>query len=543
MQRVPELIDVWFDSGAMPVAQWHYPFENQALFERQFPADFICEAVDQTRGWFYSLHAISTMVFESECFRNVICLGLVLDGEGQKMSKSRGNVIDPWEVLREHGADAFRWYLYSASPPGQERRFSAELVGEVVRNFVLPLWNVYAFFITYARLNGWQPGPGAKLLPLLRSAAYTPLDRWLLARLHALVGEVTRAYEAYDVPGLTRPIQEFTELLSNWYLRRSRRRFWKAEVQADQHAAYAALYETLVTLSKLLAPAMPFLAEEMYQNLVCSWDADAPESVHLSDWPASDASLIDEGLLAEMALVMKLVSLGHAARSEAGLRVRQPLSEAAFAVPGAGEAQAVRLHADLLADELNVRRVRVLDSAAEAVAYRLKPLPKQLGQKYKGQFPAVRQALLELEAEAAARRLLDGQSLYVRVEGETLEILPEEVEVLLEAHPGLAVASQGAYLAALATEIDPGLALEGLAREVVRRLQELRKQAGLELGEPIRVSYRATARLAQAIHAHHESIMGETQAIELEASAAPAGEASLSAEFDGERLALSLSRR
>jgi isoleucyl-tRNA synthetase len=333
MVRVPELIDVWFDSGAMPVAQWHYPFENQDIFKSQFPADYICEAVDQTRGWFYSLHTISTLLFESQSYRNVICLGLILDNQGQKMSKTKGNLVDPWEVLNQHGADAFRWYLYTSSPPGQERRFSVELVGEVIRNFTLTLWNVYSFFVTYANLDGWKPPtPGSP------SWQFTDLDRWLLSELQALVLEVTQAFETYDVPGATRPIQNFVDLLSRWYLRRSRRRFWKNGTDADKQAAYAALYETLVTLSKLLAPSMPFLADELYQNLVIfgsgteEASAALPESVHLAAWPQVNQALLDEKLNRDIRLVMKLASLGHGARSQAGIKVRQPLAQAAFAV-------------------------------------------------------------------------------------------------------------------------------------------------------------------------------------------------------------------
>ncbi|MGW8226968.1 MAG: isoleucine--tRNA ligase, partial [Anaerolineales bacterium] len=311
MNRVLELIDVWFDSGSMPVAQWHYPFENQEQFKNQFPADYICEAVDQTRGWFYSLHAISTLLFEQVSFRNVLCLGLILDADGLKMSKSRGTVVDPWEVINEHGADAFRWYLYTASPPGQERRFSVDLVGEVMRSFTLTLWNVYSFFVTYALLDEWQPGESGTLKP---DEIENDLDRWLLSELNTLTRDVTQSMESYDVLGATRPIQNFVDTLSNWYLRRSRRRFWKSESDSDKETAYATLYQALTTLSKLLAPSMPFLAEELYQNLVCSADREAPESVHLADWPAFNEQLIDEKLNADMRLVMRLASLGHSAR-------------------------------------------------------------------------------------------------------------------------------------------------------------------------------------------------------------------------------------
>ncbi|NPA92634.1 MAG: isoleucine--tRNA ligase, partial [Chloroflexi bacterium] len=275
MKRVPELIDVWFDSGAMQVAQWHYPFENQEIFEKQHPADYICEAVDQTRGWFYSLHAISTLLFDDIAFKNVVCLGLILDEDGLKMSKSRGNIVDPWDVLDVHGADALRWYFFSAGPPGDSKRFSVNLVGNTVRNFSLTLWNVYAFFTTYASLDGWEPDPETE-------PAYTELDRWLRSELHALTKAVTEAYEAYDALNATRPVEAFVERLSNWYLRRSRRRFWKSASDADKHAAYSTLYEALVTVAKLIAPAMPFMAEELYQNLVRSVDPDAAESVHLA---------------------------------------------------------------------------------------------------------------------------------------------------------------------------------------------------------------------------------------------------------------------
>jgi len=538
MRRVPELIDVWFDSGAMPVAQWHYPFENQEIFKKQFPADFICEAVDQTRGWFYSLHAISTLLFESECYRNVICLGLVLDYQGQKMSKSHGNTVNPWDVLVEHGADAFRWYLYTAGQPGQERRFSVDLVGEVVRNFTLTLWNVYSFFVTYANLDNWSPAGQDSIL----TCSFSDLDRWLLSELHALVRDVTTALETYDVTGATRPIQVFVDSLSKWYLRRSRRRFWKSESDADKNAAYATLYEALVTLSKLLAPTMPFLAEELYQNLVRSTDPKAPESVHLTDWPIFDDSRIDDGLNTDMELVVKLASLGHSARNQAAIKVRQPLSEAAFAVGSAPEVRVLEQYADLLADELNVKQVRALGSAGEAVSYSLNPLPRQLGQKYKARMPAIRDTILAMDPEQVARTLLDGRPIQVTVAGETLEILPEEVEVRATARAGLTVASEGAYLCALKTDLTPELVHEGLAREFVRRVQDLRKQAELDIADRIRLVYNATPGLAGAITAHREYIMNETLAVEMTPSLLPAGVATITAEFDGEKVTLGLQR-
>ena len=536
MLRVPELIDVWFDSGAMPVAQWHYPFENQEEFKKQFPADYISEAVDQTRGWFYSLHAISALLFNSECYKNVICLGLVLDAEGQKMSKSRGNVVDPWDVLNEHGADAFRWYLYTASPPGQERRFSVDLVGEVVRNFTLTLWNVYSFFVTYANLDNWKPSVAGKDEIL----SYNELDRWILSELHTLVRDVTTALENYDVPDATRPIQSFVDILSKWYLRRSRRRFWKSESDADKNAAYNTLYEALVTLSKLLTPTMPFLAEELYQNLVRTSDSSAPESVHLCDWPLFNPERIDEALNANMELVMKLASLGHAARNQAAIKVRQPLAEAAFSVANPAEADALRLYTDLLADELNVKQVRALGSKGEVVSYSLNPLPKQLGQKYKAKLPVLRHAILALDPEKAARSLLDGDTIQVSCDGETFEILPGEVEVRAEARSGLVVASEGAYMCALKTELTPELVSEGLAREFVRRVQDWRKQAEFEIADRIRMYVQASTSLTDAIQSNRDYIMGETLTLELNFTQPPQEAANTTVEFDGEKVAIGI---
>ena len=535
MNRVPELIDVWFDSGSMPVAQWHYPFENEEEFKQQFPADFICEAVDQTRGWFYSLHAISTLLFDQVSFKNVICLGLILDGEGQKMSKSRGNIVAPWDVIDAHGADAMRWYLYTASPPGQERRFSQDLVADVVRNFTLTLWNTYSFFVTYANLDGWKPDAAAELV-------YSPLDEWLRSALHALVRDVTDALENYDVLGATRPIQTFVEQLSNWYLRRSRRRFWKSEADADKQAAYATLYEALTTVSKLLAPTMPFLADELYQNLVRGVEKDAPESVHLAQWPGFDASVIDEKLNQHMTLVMKLASLGHAARNKSAIKVRQPLAEVAFSVGNAEEREAIGKYADLLQDELNVKKISSLHKAGDAVDYALNPLPKQLGQKYGRLFPSIRKAILALEPEAAALSLLDGKSISVEVDGETLEILPDEVEVRANARSGFEVASEGAYLAALVTELTPELVQEGLAREVVRRVQDLRKTADLDIADRIRLYYQATPALAEAIELHKEYLMGETLTVELLAAKAPKDLPSAEAEFGDEKITVAVEK-
>jgi isoleucyl-tRNA synthetase len=549
MRRVPELIDVWFDSGAMPVAQWHYPFENAELFARQFPADFICEAVDQTRGWFYSLHAISTLFMDSVAFKNVIVLGLVLDAAGQKMSKSRGNVIDPWEVLNTHGADAFRWYLYTASPPGQERRFSTDLVGEVIRSFTLTLWNVYSFFVTYANLDGWTPDEALNRQASLghptggrAGRAYCDLDRWILSELHVLVRSVSDALENYDALGATRPIEAFVDRLSNWYLRRSRRRFWKSGQDAEKDAAYATLYECLTTLAMLLAPSMPFLAEAIYRNLVSERNERAPESVHLADWPEYDRGMVDKPLNAEMGRVIRWASLAHAARNRAGLKVRQPLSEAAFRVDSAEEAASLEKYKDLLADELNVKRIRKLDAAGEVLSYSLHPRPQMLGPKYGARFPGIRTALLQLDPDWAAGELLQGRSLSVEVEGESIPILPEEVEVRMTEREGYSLAEEGGNIAAVSTALTPDLIEEGLAREFVRRVQDLRKNADLEIADRIRIFYKGSPKLVQAVEHHKQYIAGETLALSLEAGELPPEAPRAEHEFDGETLSLGVTR-
>ena len=535
MTRVPDLIDVWFDSGSMPVAQWHYPFENKEKFEAQFPADYICEAVDQTRGWFYSLHAISTLLFNEVSFKNVISLGHILDAEGQKMSKSKGNVIAPWDVLAVHGADAFRWYLYTATPPGQERRFSSELVGEVIRSFTLTLWNVYSFFVTYANLDK----PTVTTMPI----ATSDLDRWLLSELNVLVRNVTEAYENYDVTNGTRPIEAFVEKMSTWYLRRSRRRFWKSESDSDKQAAYSTLYTALVTVAKLLAPSMPFLADELYQNLVRSVDTAAPESVHLAEWPEVLPEMIDESLNRDMALVMRLVSLGHSARQKANRKVRQPLAEAAFSVGNVAERKAVEIYADLFTDELNVKHVRLLDSATEAVSHSVKPLPKQLGQKYGNKFPAIQKAILAMNPEEAAHTLLEGKSLKVQVDGQTYQILPEEVEVKALAKEGFAVAEEGAYVAALVTDLTPELVQEGLAREFVRRVQDLRKSADLDVADRIELFLDASAGLRSAVEVHKDYITAETLTSNLVLGSPPDDAFIVEDEFEDEKIKVGLVKK
>jgi isoleucyl-tRNA synthetase len=535
MTRVKDLIDVWFDSGSMPVAQWHYPFENKDKFESQFPADYICEAVDQTRGWFYTLHAISTLLFDQVSFKNVLSLGHIQDGQGRKMSKSLGNIVQPWDVLNAHGADALRWYLFTATPPGVERRFSSDLVGEVIRSFTLTLWNVYSFFVTYANLDK----PTVTTMPI----ATSDLDRWLLSELNVLVRDVTEAYEHYDVPNATRPIEAFVEKMSTWYLRRSRRRFWKSESDSDKQAAYSTLYTALVTISKLLAPAMPFLADELYQNLVRSVDDTAAESVHLAGWPKVLPEMIDESLNSDMNLVMKLVSLGHSARQKANRKVRQPLAEVAFSLGNTNERKAVETYADLFTDELNVKHVRLLDTATEAVSHTVKPLPKQLGQKYGNKFPALQKAILALNAEEVARTLISGQAVKVTLDGVEYGILADEVEVKAQAKEGFAVAEEGPYVAALVTELTPELIQEGMAREFVRRVQDLRKSSDLDVADRIDLFVEASAGLRSALEAHQEYITAETLTSNFQFASPPEDAFVVEDVFDGETVKVGLVKK
>ncbi|MBK6793070.1 MAG: isoleucine--tRNA ligase [Anaerolineales bacterium] len=532
MSRVKDLIDVWFDSGSMPYAQWHYPFENKDKFEAQYPADYICEAVDQTRGWFYSLHAISTLLNDEVSFKNVICLGHIQDAEGRKMSKSLGNIVQPWDVLNVHGADALRWYLYTATPPGQERRFSSDLVGEVIRNFTLTLWNVYSFFVTYANLDKPQA--------LTVTAPTNDLDRWLLSELNVLVRDVTKAYEEYDVTNATRPVEKFVETLSTWYVRRSRRRFWKNDSSSDKQAAYSTLYTALTTVAKLIAPAMPYMAEELYQNLVRSVDETAPESVHLAEWPQVMEEFIDESLNTEMNLVMKLVSLGHSARQKANRKVRQPLAEAAFSVGNNTERAALMKNVEVIQDELNVKQVRLLDAATEAVSHSVKPLPKQLGQKYGNKFPVIQKAILAMNAEEVAKALLTGNPLEVQAGGETFQIISEEVEVKALAKEGFAVAEDGAYVAALVTTLTPELVAEGMAREFVRRVQDLRKTADLDVADRIELFVEASAGLKTAVETHADYIKSETLTVKLSFATPPANASVVEDAFEGETVKVGL---
>jgi isoleucyl-tRNA synthetase len=511
MRRVLEVIDVWFDSGAMQLAQWGYPHKNVEKFEDQFPADYICEAVDQTRGWFYSLHAIASMLFGEVSYKNVICLGHILDENGQKASKSKGNVVDPWIVLDEHGADAFRWYLYTSNPPGEPRRFSVRLVGEVIKKFWLTIWNTYKFFVELANIDGWTPdmtAPAVKDRPLL--------DRWVLSELHSLVQTVTEAYETYDVTNATRPIEEFVDGLSNWYIRRSKDRFYGDELTDDKKAAYATLYECLTTVAMLLAPAMPFLSEKLYRALVAEVDSNAPDSVHLTKWVKADRSKIDTGLAREMALVRQLVSMGHAARNSAELSVRQPLQSVGFGVGNAEERAFVAKYDALIKDELNVKEIEILQETAGVTSYTLKPDFSKLGRKLRGDVKKVSDALQNANETNAAnwgRALLKNETITITVDDKVYDLAPDEVEVRQEsAAEGYVIFEDKGYVAALNTNLTGDLVKERLANEVQRRIQVARKDADFNIEDRIEILYQASDTLHAAIEQFSERIQRETLA-------------------------------
>ncbi|RLT44819.1 MAG: isoleucine--tRNA ligase [Chloroflexi bacterium] len=540
MRRVREVCDVWFDSGAMPIAQWHYPFENQTEYATYQQADFICEAIDQTRGWFYTLHAVSTLLFDRPAFKNVICLGHILAEDGSKMSKSKGNVVNPWAVFKEHGADATRWYMYTASPPGNSRRFSAALVGEVVRRFMNTLWNTYSFFVTYANLSDWRLEIGrlgdSGQSPISQSPNL--LDKWVLSELNRLVRDVTAAYETYDVLGATRPVADFVDSLSNWYVRLNRRRFWEGDPDA-----LSTLHHALVTVCKLLAPATPFVADELYQNLVAGVDKSAPDSVHLASWPQVDATAIDEQLSADMALAQKVTTLGRAARENASLKVRQPLRQVVVRTRSAEEKAGLERMADTLLAELNVKGLAFADGAGELVDVQVHPLPKQLGQKFGRGFPVVRQALAAMNQSDLAARFGAGESVTVEAGGASYTVAPEDVEVRSAPRAGFSVAEDGGYLVAVTTDLTPALVLEGQAREVVRRVQQLRKDAGLEISDRICLHLGESALLRKLLEQHGGYVTDEVLAVETVWAGGKLPADRVEFDLDGEMVAVAVSKR
>ncbi len=506
-RRVPEVIDCWFDSGAMSYAQWHYPFENRSAFEKHFPADYICEAIDQTRGWFYTLHAIATLVSDSVAYKNVICLNLIVDKDGKKMSKSLGNIIDPYEVFDTVGADALRWYFLARLSPDAPKRISVDIVADVASSFINTFWNTYGFFVLYARLDDIDLD---KAIPL---GERPEIDRWALALLHRTVMEVTAAMDRYDAKAAGDAIESFVDQLSNWYVRRNRRRFWKSTDPDDKHAAYLTLYQCLDVVHRLMAPFVPFLAEHVYQNLVRRVDAKAPHSVHMSDWPEVDATWQNDALLADIGVVQKAVGLGRQARGQSGVRTRQPLALLRIRAPDEAAAKALADHLDQVREELNVKNVEFIARDAAHINYRIKPNLPVLGRKYGKQIPAIRNALLAADGSEIAGRVERGDAITISVPSGTLTLEPGDVLVETGADEGYACAEDGGYLVEFETTLSEELVNEGLARELVRSIQDARKQAGLEVSDRIVLGVSGSAGVDRALGAHRDYVMAETLAI------------------------------
>jgi isoleucyl-tRNA synthetase len=511
--RVPEVIDAWYDSGSMPFAQLGYPHvEGSAeAFEERFPADFIAEAIDQTRGWFYSLLAVSTLLFDRSSYRTVLCLGHIVDAEGKKMSKSAGNVVDPWELIDRHGADALRWLLLTDGSPWVARRVGHEALEEVVRKFLLTVWNTTYFFTTYASLDGWTPDLAAPPI-----AERPVMDRWVLAELAETVRVVDESLAGYDATTAGRQLAAFVDELSNWYVRRSRRRFWAPGDAAtpDKRAAFATLYTCLTELAGLLAPLTPFLAEELHERLVRAVDPDAPDSVHLRDFPVPDPQAADPALRQAMATARQITELGRRARNDAKTGVRQPLRTALVTMP-AGEREGWSLVADVVAEELNVRAIELPEADAGVVSRRLKPSFRDLGPAFGSRTKEVAAAIEAADAEQVATALATQGEATIALDGEQVRITAAQVQVIEEARTGWQVASEGAYGVALDLELDDELRAEGLARELVRAVNDLRKRQGLELADRIRLVIGTTGPLHGAVVAHEAWIAEEVLAAEV----------------------------
>jgi isoleucyl-tRNA synthetase len=513
-RRVPEVIDCWFDSGAMPYAQWHYPFENRDVFAKSFPADYICEAIDQTRGWFYTLHAIATMVSDQAAYRNVICLSLIVDADGKKMSKSLGNIINPYDIFDSVGADALRWHFAARVAPDMQKRVSVEIIADVASSFINTFWNTYAFFVMYARLDS---------VDLSKQIAFDKrpeIDRWILALLEDTIAKTTAALDDYDALTAGAAIERFVDQLSNWYVRRNRRRFWKAASGADKQAAYLTLYECLEVVNRLMAPFVPFITEEVYGNLVRAVAPQAPVSVHMATWPTQNAARLDRTLLAETDVVQRVVGLGRAARNASKLKVRQPLKRLLVRVPDDAAAAAVRRHEDQILEELNVKSLEVIARDATLVSYRIKPNLPVIGRRYGKMIPAIREYLATADGAAIAAAVARGETQIFAVGGQELAIEPADLLVESASAEGFACAEESGYLVGLDTALDDDLRREGLARELVRAVQDARKQAGLEVSDRIELMVEGDEQVGAAIRDYRDYVMSETLASKWRAPAA-----------------------
>ena len=506
MHRVPEVIDCWFDSGAMPFAQHHYPFENKELFEQQFPANFISEAVDQTRGWFYSLLAESTLLFNKAPYKNVIVLGHVQDENGQKMSKSKGNAVDPFDALNKYGADAIRWYFYINSAPWLPNRFHGKAVVEGQRKFMSTLWNTYAFFVLYADIDNFDPTKYN-----LEYDQLPVMDKWLLSRLNTTVQAVDNDLANYKIPEAARALQEFVDEMSNWYVRRSRERFWAKGMEQDKINAYMTLYHALVTIAKTAAPMIPFMTEDMYQNLVRSVDKDAIESIHLCDFPTVNEAWIDKDLEADMKELLEIVVLGRACRNTANIKNRQPIGTMYVKA----EKKMDKFYTDIIADELNVKEVKFADDVESFISYSFKPQLRTVGPKYGKLLGGIRQALTDINGTAAMNELRTNGVLKLDINGNDVELTEEDLLIETAQTEGYVSESDGETSVVLDTNLTPELIEEGFVREIISKIQTMRKEAGFEVMDKIKVYAHGNDKIQDVMKAHEDEIKSEVLADEM----------------------------
>ena len=506
MHRVPEVIDCWFDSGAMPFAQHHYPFENKELFEQQFPANFISEAVDQTRGWFYSLLAESTLLFNKAPYKNVIVLGHVQDENGQKMSKSKGNAVDPFDALNKYGADAIRWYFYINSAPWLPNRFHGKAVVEGQRKFMSTLWNTYAFFVLYANIDNFDPTKYN-----LEYDQLPVMDKWLLSRLNTTVQAVDNDLANYKIPEAARALQEFVDEMSNWYVRRSRERFWAKGMEQDKINAYMTMYHALVTIAKTAAPMIPFMTEDMYQNLVRSVDKDAPESIHLCDFPTVNEAWIDKDLEADMKELLEIVVLGRACRNTANIKNRQPIGTMYVKA----EKKMGEFYTDIIADELNVKEVKFADDVESFISYSFKPQLRTVGPKYGKLLGGIKQALTDIDGTAAMKELRGNGVLKLDINGNDVELTEEDLLIETAQTEGYVSESDGETSVVLDTNLTPELIEEGFVREIISKIQTMRKEAGFEVMDKIVVYAHGNDKIQDVMKAHEDEIKSEVLADEM----------------------------
>ncbi len=503
MHRVPEVIDCWFDSGSMPFAQHHYPFENEDLFKAQFPADFISEAVDQTRGWFYSLMAISTLIFNKAPYKNVLVLGHVQDENGQKMSKSKGNAVDPFDALETYGADAIRWYFYINSAPWLPNRFHGKAVMEGQRKFMGTLWNTYAFFVLYANIDNFNA-----LEYTLEYDKLSVMDKWLLSKLNSTVKAVDDHLENYRIPEAAKALQEFVDDMSNWYVRRSRERFWAKGMEQDKINAYMTLYTALVTICKTAAPMIPFMTEEIYQNLVRSLDKNAPESIHLCDFPKVEEAHIDKELEKDMDLVLQVVVQGRACRNAANIKNRQPIGQmyikANFELP--------EFFREIIADELNVKQVEFVDDISRFISYTFKPNFATLKLKYSKKLGVLRQILAKIDGHEAMAQLKANGCIKVDADGEMCELLEEDLLIEAAHTDGYVSSSERDVTVVLDTNLSEELLMEGFVREIISKIQTMRKEAGFEVTDHIEISMRGNDKVAGIVKENEATVKSEVMA-------------------------------